>query len=225
MLRSFAYFLIRLFSCCWVLRVLCIFWIIIIRCYHLLKYFSKSVACLPILLILSQKFLILMESSLSFFNLIGGYFTLLWWVLPYIDMNQPCMYMCTSLSQNPLPPPSSSHPSGSSQCTGFECPVSCIELGLVIYFTYGNIHVSVLFSQIIPPSPSPSESESPFYTSVSLLLSRIQGYHYHLSKFHIYALIYCPGVSFLTSTSLCIIAFSFIHLIRTDSDVFFLIAE
>ena len=33
------------------------------------------------------------------------------------------------------------------------------------------------FSQIIPPSlsPSPSESKSPFSTSVSLLLSRIQG--------------------------------------------------
>ena len=33
-----------------------------------------------------------------------------------------------------------------------------------------------------------------FYTSVSLLLSRMQGYHYHLSKFHIYALVYCIGV-------------------------------
>ena len=28
---------------------------------------------------------------------------------------------------------------------------------------------------------------------VSLLLSCIQGYHYHLSKFHIYALVYCIG--------------------------------
>ena len=28
---------------------------------------------------------------------------------------------------------------------------------------------------------------------MSLLLSRIQGYCYHLSKFHIYALVYCPG--------------------------------
>ena len=43
------------------------------------------------------------------------------------------------------------------------------------------------FSQIIPPSPSPTESKRLFYTSVSLLLSRIQGYHYHFSKFHIYA--------------------------------------
>ena len=32
----------------------------------------------------------------------------------------------------------------------------------------------------MPPSPSPTESKRLFYTSVSLLLSRIQGYHYHL---------------------------------------------
>ena len=47
----------------------------------------------------------------------------------------------------PPPPPSSpSHPSGLSQCTGFECPVLCIKLGLVLYFTYSNTHVSMLFS-------------------------------------------------------------------------------
>ena len=40
------------------------------------------------------------------------------------------------------------------------------------------------FSQIFPPSPSPTESRRLFYTSVSLLLSHIQGYCYHLSKFH-----------------------------------------
>ena len=34
------------------------------------------------------------------------------------------------------------------------------------------------FSQIIPTSPSPTESKRLFYTSVSLLLSRIQGYRY-----------------------------------------------
>ena len=45
-----------------------------------------------------------------------------------------------------------------------------------------------------PPPPSPTESKRLFYTSVSLLLSRIQGCCYHLSKFHIYALVYCIGV-------------------------------
>ena len=50
------------------------------------------------------------------------------------------------------------------------------------------------FSQISPPSPSPTESIRLIYTSVSLLLSRTQGYCYHLSKFHIYALVYCIGV-------------------------------
>ena len=44
-----------------------------------------------------------------------------------------------------------------------------------------------------PTSPSPTESKRLFYTSVSLLLSRIQGYCYHLPKFHIYALVYCIG--------------------------------
>ena len=39
------------------------------------------------------------------------------------------------------------------------------------------------FSQIIPPSLSPTESKRLFYTSLSLLLSHIQGYHYRLSKF------------------------------------------
>ena len=93
-----------------------------------------------------------------------------------------------------LPIPSPSYPSGLSQCTSPEHLVSCIEAGQVIYFTYGNIHVSMVFSQIIPLLPSPTESKSLFCTSVLLLLSHIQRHHYHLSKFHIYVLIYCIGV-------------------------------
>ena len=53
------------------------------------------------------------------------------------------------------------------------------------------------FPQIVPPSSSPTESKILFYTSVSLLLSRILGYHYHLSKFHIYVLVYRIGFFFL----------------------------
>ena len=109
-------------------------------------------------------------------------------VLPYINMNPPRVYTCFP-SWIPLPHPSPYHPSGSSQCTSPEHPVSCIKPGLAIRFTYDIIHVWMPFSQIIPPSPSPTESKRLFYTSVSLLLSRIQGYHYHLSKFCIYVLV------------------------------------
>ena len=114
-------------------------------------------------------------------------------VLPYIKMNPPQAYMC-SPSRTLLPPPSPYHPSGSSQCTSPKHPASCIEPGLATRFTYNIIHISMPFSQVISPSPSPTESKRLFYISVSLLLSRIQGYCYHLSKFHIYALIYCIGV-------------------------------
>ena len=106
------------------------------------------------------------------FNLETNDFTILWWFLPYFDMNRPWVYMCSPF-WTPCPPPSLSHPSGSSQCISPEHPVSCIEPGLVICFTYDNIHISMLFSQITPPSPSPTESKRLFYTSVSLLLSRI----------------------------------------------------
>ena len=94
-----------------------------------------------------------------------------------------------------LNPPSISLPVPSLQVIPVHQPqASCIEPGLAIHFLYDIIHVSVPFPQIVPPSPSPTESKKLFYTSVSLLLSRIQGYHYHLSKFHIYALVYCIGV-------------------------------
>jgi len=75
----------------------------------------------------------------------------------------------------PLPPPSQPHPSGLSKSSDFESPASCIKLLLVIYFTYGNIDVLMLVSQIIALSPLPTELKSLFFTSVSLLLSWIEG--------------------------------------------------
>ena len=74
-----------------------------------------------------------------------------------------------------------SHPSQLSQSTSFGFPASYSKLTLAIYLTYGNAYVSMLFSQIIPPLPSPTESKRLFYTSVSLLLSRIQASFFTLS--------------------------------------------
>ena len=134
--------------------------------------------------------------NINSFTLIGG--QLLYNIalaLPYINMNPPWVYTC-SPSWTLLPPSSPYHPSGSSQCTSPEHPVSCIEPGLAIHFTYDIIHVSMPFSQSSHHLPH-VESKRLFYTSVSLLLSRIQGYHYHLPKFHINALVYGIGVFFL----------------------------
>ena len=117
------------------------------------------------------------------------YFTILYWFCHTLT------WICQGCTCVPHPePPSASHPSGSSQCTSPRHPVSCIEPGLVIHFTCDNLHVSMPFSYIIPLLPFPTESKRLFYTSVSLLLSRIHGYRYHLSKFHIHALVYCIGV-------------------------------
>ena len=112
--------------------------------------------------------------------------------MPYIDINQSWVYMC-SRSWALLPPPSSTHPSGSSQCTSPEHPVSCIEPGLVVCFTYDNVHVSMLFSShpcllpqswevIFIPSSSPSLRHprlDPFYLILlqyvcALSLSHVQ---------------------------------------------------
>ena len=138
-------------------------------------------------------------------------------------MNLPWVYMC-SHSQTPLQTLPPHHPSGSSPCNSPKHPIPCIEPRLEIHFLYDIVHVSKPFSQFIPPSPSSTESKRLFYTSVSLLLSCIQGYRYHLSKFHLYVLVYCIGV-FLCGLLHCIIGSSFVHLIRTDSNVFFLMAE
>ena len=142
-------------------------------------------------------------------------------VLPYINMNLPQVYTC-SHPESPSLLPSRTIPLGrlSAPAPSIQYHASNLDWRFISYM----IHVSMPFSQIIPPSPSPTESIRLFYTSVCLLLSRIQGYRYHLSKFHIYALVYCIGV-FLSGLLHCIIGSSFIHLIRIDSNVSFLMAE
>ena len=121
-------------------------------------------------------------------------------VFPYININPPRVYTFAILH-----PPPTSLPIQSLWVIPVHQPQASfilLEPGLAICFLYDIIHVSMPFFQIIPPSPSPTESKRLFYTSVSLLLSHIQGYRYHLSKFHIYVLVYCIGYS-KAETLLC----------------------
>ena len=113
-------------------------------------------------------------------------------ILPYINMNLPWVYMCPQ-SWTPLPPSSPYHPSGSSQCTSPKHPVSASNLDwqFVSYMIYMFQCHSPKSSH---PLPLPQSSKD---CSIHLCLFCCLPYRVivnHLSKFHIYALVYCIGV-------------------------------
>ena len=106
----------------------------------------------------------------------------------YINMNQPHRYMCPSIlntTQTSLATPCfwvlPQHKSWMH--------LSCIALALGISFIYGNLPVSMLFSQIIPSLNSPLESQSLSFIRGSFLLAFMQNQCYCLPKSHLYALV------------------------------------
>ena len=128
-------------------------------------------------------------------------------VLPYINMNPPWVYTC-SQSWTPFPPSPLHHPSRSSQRTSPKHPAPCIEARLAIHFLYDIKHISMPFSQIIPPSPSPKESKRLFYTkwntgflnlSCGRTLYNLIKAHYYLYVYKYFIPVCCLSFHFLDS--------------------------
>ena len=153
----------------------------------------------------------------------ANYFTILWWFLPFIAMNQPWVYMC-SPSWTPLSPPSPFHPSGSSQCTCLSALSHASNLDWqsishMVIHTFQCYSLRSSHSLLLPQSPKVCSLHLCLFCC---LTSRVI-ITIFLNSIYICVNILCWCLSFWLA-SLCVIGSSFIHLIRTDSNVFFLMA-
>ena len=93
-------------------------------------------------------------AAFLFFQLEDNCFTILHWFLPYINRNQPSVYICPLPLEPPSHLPQHCIPR-LSLSTGSELPASCNKLPLAIYVIYGKVHVSVLLFQCVLPSRPP----------------------------------------------------------------------
>ena len=83
--------------------------------------------------------------------------TILQWSLPHSDMNQPWVFMWP-LSWTILPPPSPSHPSGSSLCSSPECPSHASNLNWrsishMIIYMFQCCSLKSSHPHLLPQSP------------------------------------------------------------------------
>ena len=132
------------------------------------------------------------HSSILFFFFFFFYFTTLYW---FCHTSTCIHHGCTRVPI--LKPPPTALPIPSLWVIPVHQPQASCILHRIWTGDSFPIWYYTCFNAILPnhpPPPSPTESKRLFYTSVSLLLSRMQGCRYHLSKFHIYALVYCIGV-------------------------------
>ena len=113
-------------------------------------------------------------------------------VLPYIDMNPPRVYIRSqTCTPSHLPPHNIplGHPRAPAPSMLY--PASDIDWRFDSYMIVYMLQChSPKSSHPLPLPLSPKVR----YTHLSFLLSCIQGRHCHLSKFHIYVLVYCIGV-------------------------------
>ena len=128
--------------------------------------------------------------SLFFFTLF--FFTILYW---FCHTSTWICHGCTWVP-NPEPPSylpphtiSLGHPS--APVPSILYPASNLDWQFISYMILYTFQCHSPKSS--HPLPLP-QSPKVYSIHLCLLLSLIQGYHYHLSKFHIYVLVYCIGV-------------------------------
>ena len=119
-----------------------------------------------------------------------NYFTILWCFLLYIDMNQPRVYLCPEPSSHlpPHPIPLGCPSAPALRALSHTSNLDWLSVSHMVIYMFQAIlsnHSILAFSHRV--------QKTDLYI-MSLLLSRIQGYCYHLSKFHICMFIYCIGV-------------------------------
>jgi len=123
--------------------------------------------------------------------------------------------------------PSPCHPSGSSPCTSPKCPVSCIEPE----WRFVSYMILCMCQCHSPKSSHPLPvPQSPKDCSIRPCLSCCLAHRIIIAIFlnSIYicvSILYWCFFFFFWLSSLCIIVSSFFHLIKTVSNVFFLMAE
>ena len=135
----------------------------------------------------------------------------MWCVFPYIDMNQPWVYMCCP-SWTRYPPPSPSHLSGSSQSNLDWRSVSHMIIYMFQCYSFKPSHPCLL-----PHSPKDCSIHLCLFCCLTY---RVIGTIF-LNPIYICISILYWCFSFWL-TSLRIIGSSFIHLTRTDSNAFLL---
>ena len=148
---------------------------------------AKRLGCFLCFCALASSFIFLLffQNFILFFN-----FTILYWFC-HIST-----WICLRYTHDPHPEPSSLLPPHtiplgrpSALAPSIQYRASNLDWQLISYMIFYMFQChSPKSSHLLPLA------QSLFYTSVSLLLSRTQGYFYHLSKFHIYALVYCIGI-------------------------------
>ena len=122
----------------------------------------------------------------------ANYFTILYW---FCHTSTCIHHGCTRV---PHPEPRSHLPSHtiplgypSARAPSILYPASNLDWRFISHMILYMFHChSPKSSHPLPLLQSPKDCS----IHLCLLLSRIQGYRYHLSTFHIYALLYCIGV-------------------------------